>query len=98
MGNTGHGQVHTHLGALAFEVGLQTGNDLSLDFFGNVGAKLLAYTDNMLSSPGHAFLHLGESGAGNLALGAELGGILSLINVTAYRTYPFLHSNFPPDK
>ena len=94
VGNSGHGQVHANLSALAFKVGLQGGDDLCLDFLGHVSAKLLAYTDNMLGSPDHVSLLLGELGAGDLALGAELGGSISLMNVTAYGANPFLHCNF----
>jgi hypothetical protein len=48
----------------------------------------------MLGSPGHLTGLLDELGSRNLADGAELGGRVALMNVTAYRTYPFFHLNF----
>jgi hypothetical protein len=39
---------------------------------------------------------LGELGAGNLALGTELGGSIAFMNIAAYGANPFLHSKFPP--
>ena len=91
-----HRKIHTDLGALALEVCSQALDDLIAHLFGNIGTKLLADADNMLRCPAHAFLLLDELGTGNLALGAELRGSISLVNITAYGANPFLHSKFPP--
>ena len=91
-----HCKVHADLGALALEVCSQALDDLIAHLFGNIRAELLADADNMLRCPAHAFLLLDELGTGNLALGAELRGSISLVNITAYGANPFLHSKFPP--
>ena len=39
-------------------------------------------------------LQLGELGAGDLADGADLGRSVTLMDVTANRTYPLLHNHF----
>ena len=94
--HAGHGQIHADLSALAGEVGVQTVDDLLLDLGGNRLAEGLAHADHMLGSPAQLTLLLGELGGGNTALGALLGGILTLINITADRADPLLHSKCPP--
>ena len=96
MRDARHRKIHTDLGAFALEVCSQALDDLIAHLFGNIGTKLLADADNMLRCPAHAFLLLDELGTGNLALGAELRGSISLVNITAYGANPFLHSKFPP--
>jgi hypothetical protein len=46
----------------------------------------------MLGSPAHLALLLGELRAGDTALGALLGGHVTLMNITANRANPLLHS------
>ena len=92
MGDPGHGQVHAYLGAFAGEVGAQAVDDLCLHILGDVSSEDLADTDNVLGSPGHFFLLLGESGPGHLALGAEFRGSIPLMYVTTYRANPLFHS------
>jgi hypothetical protein len=47
----------------------------------------------MLSSPGHLALLLFELGSRCLTNRAELRSSLTLINITAYSTNPFLHNS-----
>ena len=89
--NARHCKVHADLGALALEVGSQAVDDLLAHLFGHIRAELLADADDMLRRPAHIFLLLNKLRAGNVALGAKLGGILSLVNVTANRANPFFH-------
>ena len=91
--NTSHCQIHTDLGALALEVCAQTADDLLLNLGGNICAKLLADTNNVLGSPGLVIGLERELAAGNLALGAELGGRIAFVNIAAYGANPFLHNN-----
>ena len=96
MGHTGHGQVHTHLAALALEVGAQTGDDFLADLGGNILAKDFAHAYHVLGSPGLLLGLQGELLTGDIADGALLGGSVSFVNVTAYGAYPFCHNNLPP--
>ena len=96
MGHTGHGQVHTHLAALALEVGAQTGDDLLADLGGNVLAKDLAHAYHVLGSPGLLLGLQGELLTADVAHRALGRGILAFMNVTANRTDPLFHSKFPP--
>ena len=76
MGNAGHRQVHANLGALAGEVHAQTFQNLLIHAGSN--------PDHMLGSPGEgALLLLLELGSGSLALGAEFGGGVPFVNITA---------------
>jgi hypothetical protein len=90
VSHTGHGQIHTYLGALALEVGAQVSNDILGSALGN--------THNVLSSPrkGSALFLLDELIAGNLALRAGLGGRIALMNITANGANPLCHNNIPP--
>ena len=96
MGHTGHSQVHTHLAALALEVGAQTGNDLLADLGGNVLAKDLTHAYHVLGSPGLLLGLQGELLTADVAHRALGRGILAFMNVTANRTDPLFHSKFPP--
>ncbi len=91
VGDAGHGQIHADLGALALEVGAQALDDLLLDLGGDIRAELLADADDVLGSPAHLSLLFFELAAGDLADGAELGGIVALMDVTAYGANPFCH-------
>ena len=93
VGDAGHGQIHADLGALALEVGAQALDDLLLDLGGDIRAELLADADDVLGGPAHLSLLFFELAAGDLADRAELGGIVSLVDVTAYGAYPFCHKN-----
>ena len=83
MSHTSHSQIHANLGALALEIGAQV--------FHNVLAGTLGNAYHVLSSPRHLTALLHELLAGSLALGAELGSLGALENVTANRTYKLLH-------
>ena len=74
MSHAGHGQIHTDLGALTHEVGVQAVDDLLLSLLGDICAEGLAHAHNVLGSPAHLTLLLGELRGGNTALGALLGG------------------------
>ena len=91
--NTTHCQIHTDLGALALKVCTQTADDLLLNLGGDICAELLADTYNMLGCPSLVVSLQRELAAGNLALGAELGGSVAFVNIAAYGAYPFLHNN-----
>ena len=84
MGYAGHRQVHAHLGAFAVEVGAQAVQ--------NPLVNALGHAHHMLGSPAHLALLLGELRAGDTALGALLGGHVTLMNITANRANPLLHS------
>ena len=94
--DSAHCEVHTDLGAFAFKIRTESADDLLSYFFGNVCAELLADADNVLCCPALLSLHLGELAAGDLALGAEFGRSISLVNITAYGANPFFHNIFPP--
>ena len=96
--NTCHSEVHSYFAALTCEVCLQAFNDLCFDVFRNIRTKLLAYTNNMLSSPGELTLGFGKLAAGNLALGAELRGLITFMHITANRADPFFSFLYPPLK
>ena len=80
IGNAGHAQIHTDLGALALEVGAQ----VSLDVVGRIGG----YAEHMLGGVGSALFHLDELLTGNAAQGAleALGDCVALKDVTANGT------------
>ena len=80
MSHTGHGQIHTHLGALALEVGSQTVDDLLLHVGRNVRAERLAHADDVLGSPGLLSLLLDELGAVNMAHRALDRRLLAFVN------------------
>ena len=83
-----HGQVHTHLGALAGEVSAQTFDD----FF----RRALGYSHNMLGSPDSFFILLRHKLAGRYAaLRALNRGLFTFIHITANAANPF-HNNLPP--
>ena len=84
VGNAGHGQIHTDLAALAVEVITQALQDL--------GVAALRNTDYMLGGPGHFALYLFELGGGRLADGAEFGGRVALMDITADSANIFSHS------
>ena len=86
MGHTGHGQVHTDLGALALEVLTQAGQDLLV--------HALGHAHHVLGSPGLLSGLLLELLSGGLADGAELRGGLALEHVTADGADKLLHNNF----
>ena len=96
MGHTGHGQIHTDLGALALEVGAQTVDDLLADILGDIVAKDLAYAHDVLGGPGLLFRLQQELVAADVADRALGGGNITLVNITANRTDPLFHSKFPP--
>ena len=52
------------------------------------------YTYYMLSSPGLAFLLLGELGSGSVTDGALCGSRITFINITTYLTYILCHNFF----
>ena len=92
MGDTGHGQVHTDLGALALKVGTQVVDDV-------LGHALLGNAHDVLGSPGKAALILlQEAGTGNAALGALkiLGQLVAVVlfNITANGANK-LHDSIP---
>ena len=91
--NTAHCQIHTDLGALALKISTQTADNLLLNLGGDICAELLADAYNMLGCPGLFVSLEHELAAGNLALGAELGGSITFMNIAAYGAYPFLHNN-----
>ena len=93
LGDSGHGQIHADLRALALKVGAQTGNDFLANFLGNLVAEDLADADHMLGGPAQLLSLQGELAAGNLADRALLGGRVALMNITTYGTYPFFHWN-----
>ena len=93
---TGHSQVHTHLTALALKVGAQTVDDLLAHFLGDIVAEGLAYAYHMLGSPGLILLLLDKLIRTHMAHGALGGRGVTLVNITANRTYPFLHCKVPP--
>ena len=72
---------------------MQTGNDLSFDFFRDICPKLLADTDNVLGSPGHLTDDFCKFRTVNLADGALLRRRISLVNIAAYRANPFFHND-----
>ena len=84
MGNSCHGKIHTYLGAFTGEVSSETCENSGINILGN------AY--NVFGSPGKLILGLGELGTGNLALGAEFGSGVSLVNIAANGAYPFFHN------
>ena len=96
VGNAGHSQIHADFAAFSVEVGAQFVDDMLLDILRHLGAKGLANTDDMLGGPGQLTLHFGEAGAGDLALGAELGRRIAFVNVTANRADPFFYKSFSP--
>ena len=88
MSDTGHAQIHTHLGALAGEVGLQLLEDICLVFVGNSGVVLngaVVYAVLMLSGQRQLALELLELVGANAAEGTfEISGQgLALVNITA---------------
>ena len=88
VGDPGHGQIHTHLCALALEVGAQTLDDLLVNALG--------HAHHVLGGPGH-IAGLGvELLGGGAADRALLGGAVALMDITAYAANK-LHGNFPPD-
>ena len=91
MGHTGHGQIHTYLGALAFEVGAQAVDDLLADLLGNILAKDLTDAHNVLGGPGLLLGLQGELVTADVTDRALGGGNIAFVNVTANRTYPLLH-------
>ena len=96
MSHTGHGQIHTHLGALALEVGAQTVDDLLADFLGHVVAEHLADAYHMLGSPRLLLGLQGELLTGNMAHRALSGGNITFMNITTNRADPLLHNFLPP--
>jgi len=86
VGDASHGQVHADLGALAVEVHAQTLEDLL--------GSALSDADDVLSSPGHLAFLLLELGGRSLALGAELGRGVALMNITTYAANPLSHNFF----
>ena len=91
MGHTGHGQIHTHLGALALEVGAQAVDDLLADLLGNILAKDLTDAHNVLGGPGLLLGLQGELVTADVTDRALGGGNITFVNVTANRTYPLFH-------
>ena len=87
VSHTGHGQIHTHFGALALKVGAQA----FLDLLGNIGSD----ANYVFGSPGAGVFHLLELFTGDLALGAdETGGDrISFQNITTDGTYEFCHNS-----
>ena len=83
MGNTGHSQVHTDLGALAGEVGAQILHD--------VLRSTLGHAYHMLSSPAHLSALLHELLLRSLALGAKIRGRIPFVNITADRANKLFH-------
>ena len=79
-----HGEVHTHFGAFAFEVSLQSGPDI-------IGAAL-GYTDDVLGNVYACFVFLNflELAGGSLALGALLGSGIAFVYIAAYGADKFL--------
>ena len=98
VGNAGHAQVHTHLAALALEVGHQLLKDVLLVFLGDVGVVLHGLgVDAVLMLGGQlAFLHDLELGAVNAAHGAleAFGDELAFVDITANGAHKFLHNRF----
>ena len=98
VGNASHAQVHTHLAALALEVGHQLLEDVLLVFLGNVGVVLHGLgVDAVLMLGGQlAFLHDLELGAVNAAHGAleAFGDELAFVDITANGAHKFLHNRF----
>ena len=86
VGDAGHGQVHADLGALAVEIHAQALEDLL--------GSALGDADNVLSGPSHLAFLLLELGSGGLALGAELGRGVALVNITTYAADPLCHDFF----
>jgi hypothetical protein len=82
-----HRQIHTNLGALTHKVILQTLDNLFVNTLSNANHVLV----NKLKI---AFLlyELNELICANLAKGALLGSCITFVNITAYGTFPFLHS------
>ncbi len=83
VSHAGHGQVHTHLFALTFEVGAE----VHLDVLGGI----LGHADYMLGGPGldvlFHFLH------GFAADGAFLGHFVAFIDVAAHGADEFFTHN-----
>ncbi len=87
-GHAGHAQIHTDLGALAVEVGLQLLEDVSLILFGHA-VELGADAEHMLSCQLDLAFDLDELCAGNAAERALFGRGVTLMDITADRTYVF---------
>jgi hypothetical protein len=89
MSNSCHSQVHTYLGALSFKIGTKVSQDIL--------AYALSYSYYVLGCPCHLFALLLELGSGSLTNGTGIicGKCLSLINISAYGTYKFLHIHSP---
>ena len=87
VGLTAHGQIHTHLGALAHEVVLKT--------LPQLGVRTLAITQLMLRDEIQCAIldNLDELVGTYLAQRALLGSLVTLMNVTAYGTTEFLYHN-----
>jgi hypothetical protein len=96
-----HAQIHTNLGALAGEVGLQLLQDISLVLSADavvVLDGLLINTILMLSSQSHLASHLLEHRCRHVADRTFSGSGLALSNITADSANPFLHCVKPPIK
>ena len=84
VGHTSHSQIHTNLATFAIKVGTQAFNDLLV--------YTLSHTDYMLGSPIHLAFLFSELGTSHATLGAFLWRDISLMDITADRTNPFLHN------
>ena len=88
LGLTAHGEVHADFRAFAGEVGLEAFDDLRIRVGGN--------TDGVLASPLQFFGFFNfEFRAGAFALGAERGGLVTFVDITADGANKTFHGLLP---
>ena len=83
---TRHCQIHANLGALAVKVHAKVVHDI----FGNAARN----AHNVFRRPSLSACLLREFGSGSFALRAFIGSRITLVNVSAYRTYKLFHFLF----
>ena len=81
-----HCQIHTNLGTFTFEVRFQICQDIF--------AYALCNANYVLSCPAHFVILFCKLIAANVAYRTFFRRLISLVNVSAYLTYPFTHNSY----